>query len=215
MRLRACGILIDLDGTLVDSREAYREAARRAFKIINLEFNDEVAFEIPKSLEQGLPLDRYVPRDKAKRFLEVYLSAYYELTSSLAKPFPNVYKTLEQLSMKAKLALLTMRFVPAESVKAELEGFGIAKYFCCILTALNTSLPKPFPDGLLKCAELLSVNIGDCIVVGDSIADVRAGKNSGAKTVAVLSGLFTREELEREKPDLIINSIKELPSFLE
>ncbi|MBS7660314.1 HAD hydrolase-like protein [Candidatus Bathyarchaeota archaeon] len=47
------------------------------------------------------------------------------------------------------------------------------------------------------------------------MADVRAGKNSGAKTVAVLSGLFTREELEKENPDLILNSIKELPDFLE
>ncbi|MEM0253944.1 MAG: HAD family hydrolase [Candidatus Bathyarchaeia archaeon] len=215
MRLRAYGVLIDLDGTLVDSREAYREAAKRAFKTINLEFSEEAAFGIPKSLEQGLPLDRYMPRDKIKPFLDVYLSTYYELTGSLTKPFPNVYKTLEQLSMKAKLALLTMRFVSAESVRAELEKFGIAKYFCCILTALNTSLPKPFPDGLLRCAELLGVNIRDCIVVGDSIADVRAGKNSGAKTVAVLSGLFTREELEKENPDLILNSIKELPDFLE
>jgi phosphoglycolate phosphatase-like HAD superfamily hydrolase len=51
--------------------------------------------------------------------------------------------------------------------------------------------------------------------VGDSVADVRAGKNAGAKTIAVLSGIFTREELEKEKPDLIINDINELPSFLE
>lgn len=214
MRLKACGILIDLDGTIVDSREAYREAAKRAFKTINLEFNEEAVLGIPKSLEQGLPLDRYIPRDKIKHFLEIYLDTYYKLTGSLTKPFPNVYKTLEQLSKKAKLALLTMRFVPAESVRAELEKFGIAKYFCCILTALNTNLPKPFPDGILKCVELLGVNIRDCIVVGDSIADVRAGKNSGAKTAAVLSGLFTREELEKENPDLILNSIKELPDFV-
>ncbi|MBC7131401.1 HAD family hydrolase [Candidatus Bathyarchaeota archaeon] len=216
MRLKASGILIDLDGTLVDSRAAYIEAARRAFKTINLDgFDEKKALEIPKRLEQGIPLTEYMPETQVKQFLGVYLKAYYELTEKLTRPFPNVHDTLEKLSAKAKLALLTMRFVPAEKVKSELEKFGMAKYFCCILTALNTPLPKPFPEGLLKCAELLDVRIEECIVVGDSVADIKAGKRSGAKTIAVLSGLYSREELEREKPDLILRSINELPSFIE
>jgi phosphoglycolate phosphatase-like HAD superfamily hydrolase len=53
------------------------------------------------------------------------------------------------------------------------------------------------------------------VVVGDSVVDIRAGKNAGAKTVAVLSGIFSREELEKEKPDLILESVKELPDFIE
>jgi phosphoglycolate phosphatase len=55
----------------------------------------------------------------------------------------------------------------------------------------------------------------ECVVVGDSVADIKAGKNAGAKTVAVLSGIFSREELEREKPDLILESVNKLPDFLE
>jgi phosphoglycolate phosphatase-like HAD superfamily hydrolase len=51
--------------------------------------------------------------------------------------------------------------------------------------------------------------------VGDSVADVKAGKNAGAKTVAVLSGIFSHKELEREKPDLILENINQLPDFLE
>jgi phosphoglycolate phosphatase-like HAD superfamily hydrolase len=35
------------------------------------------------------------------------------------------------------------------------------------------------------------------------------------KTIAVLSGIFTKEELEKEKPDLILKSISELPDFLD
>ena len=55
----------------------------------------------------------------------------------------------------------------------------------------------------------------ECVVVGDSVADIKAGKTAGIKTVAVLSGIFSREELESEKPDLILKSVNKLPDFLE
>jgi phosphoglycolate phosphatase-like HAD superfamily hydrolase len=44
---------------------------------------------------------------------------------------------------------------------------------------------------------------------------VRAGKAAGAKTVAVLSGLFSRGELASEKPDLILKDVSLLPDFIE
>lgn len=216
MRLKASALLLDLDGTLVDSRAAYIEAARRAYAALQLGgFNEAWAIEIPKRLEQGAPLTDLVPAAEVERFLKAYLDAYYGLTSRLSKPFPKIAYTLEKLSARAKLALLTMRHVPAEKIKRELESFGVAKYFCCILTALNTPAPKPFPEGFIKCAELLGVHAEECLVVGDSVADIRAGKRVGAKTAAVLSGIYSREELAMEKPDLIIPSVNELPHHLE
>jgi len=128
---------------------------------------------------------------------------------------PKISDTLKKLSEKAKLALTTMRYVPKEKVIAELEKFGLAKYFQYIITALDTHDPKPSPEALTKCARQLGVQTHECLVVGDSVADIRAGKNAGAKTVAVLSGIFSREELQREKPDLILENVKELPDFLE
>jgi phosphoglycolate phosphatase-like HAD superfamily hydrolase len=100
-------------------------------------------------------------------------------------------------------------------VRAELEKHGLAKYFQHIITALDTNNPKPAPEALIKCAQQMAIPASDCIVVGDSVADIRAGKNAGIKTVAVLSGLFSREELEKEKPYLILKNVTELPSFLE
>jgi phosphoglycolate phosphatase-like HAD superfamily hydrolase len=75
--------------------------------------------------------------------------------------------------------------------------------------------PKPSPEALIKCAEHLDVKIRDCAVVGDSVIDIRAGKNAGARTVAVLSGIFSREELAREKPDLILQNVNELTIYVE
>jgi phosphoglycolate phosphatase-like HAD superfamily hydrolase len=96
-----------------------------------------------------------------------------------------------------------------------LEKIGIAKCFKLVVTALDACRPKPSPDGLIECARKLAINTCACIFVGDSIADIRAGKAARTKTVAVLSGLFSREELEKEKPDLILENVNKLPDFLD
>ena len=215
-KLKVKGILLDLDGTIVDSREAYLEAVKAAFTAIGQKtVNAKIATEIPRKLEQNLSINNIIKGADAQKFLDAYLNAYYKATAIKAKPIPRVSETLKKLSQKAKLALTTMRYVPKENVLNELENFGLAKYFQSVITALDTHFPKPSPEALMRCAEQLSVPISQCAVVGDSVADVRAGKTAGAKTVAVLSGIFTREELEREKPDLILKSINELPDFIE
>lgn len=216
MKLKVKGIIIDLDGTLTDSREAYLEALAKALETFGIKnFDPDLALEIPRRLEQNLPIEDLLPKINVEKFLKAYLEAYYRLAKDKAKLLPNAQKTLEKLSGKAKLALLTMRYVPCKNIEKWLEKVGLAKYFQCVVTALNTWFPKPSPRALVECAKRLGVEVGECAIVGDSVADVRAGKNAGAKTIAVLSGIFTREELEKEKPDLIINDINELPSFLE
>jgi len=215
-RLKVKGILLDLDGTIVDSKEAYLEALKTAFKMTGQRMvNAKMATEIPKRLEQNLPIKDLLKGINVQKFLEVYLNAYYQNTSTKTKPVPKVSDTLEKLSKKAKLALITMRYVPKENVIKELEKFGLAKYFRYVITALDTQNPKPSPEALIKCVKQLDVQMCECVVVGDSVADVKAGKNAGAKTVAVLSGIFSREELESEKPDLILESVNKLPDFLE
>jgi HAD superfamily hydrolase (TIGR01509 family) len=215
-KLKVKGIILDLDGTIVDSREAYVEAVKTAFAAIGQEKVDiRIATEIPRRLEQNLSINNIIKGIDMQKFLDAYLNSYYRVTAIKTKPTPNVSETLKKLSQKAKLALTTMRYVPREKVIKELEKFGLAKYFQIVVTALDTRHPKPSPEALIKCAKQLGIKISECAVVGDSIMDVRAGRNVGAKTVAVLSGIFTRGELEKEKPDFILKNINELPDFLE
>jgi len=215
-KLKVKGLLLDLDGTIVDSREAYLEAAKTAFaKMGRKKVDEKTVTEIPRRLEQGLTIHDLVKGFNIKKFLEAYLNAYYQSTATKTKPLPNVSETLAELSERMKLALVTMRYVPKRYVIDELENFGLAKYFKYVMTALNTPFPKPSPESLKKCARQISLKTHDCAVVGDSVTDMRAGKAAGAKTIAVLSGIFTRKELEREKPDLILESVNQLPDFLE
>lgn len=209
-------ILLDLDGTIVDSKEAYIEAFKRTWAKMQLDnFDSKLAFEIPRKLEQNIPINDIVQVDDVEGFLEIYREEYYHVTAEKTKLIPKIAETLEKLSKKARLALITMRFVPRKRIMLELEKFGIANYFEYVVTALDTHTPKPSPEALIKCANQMNVQTCDCLIVGDSVADVKAGKRAEIVTVAVLSGIFSREELEAEKPDLILESVDQLPDFLE
>jgi HAD superfamily hydrolase (TIGR01509 family) len=215
VKFKAKGIFFDLDGTIVDSRDAYVEAATTAFKAIGQKPPQaKAALEIPRRLEQNQPINDIVKADTHK-FLAIYLRTYYAITAEKTKPTPDIATALETLSKKAKLALITMRSVPKDAITAELEHFGIAKHFTHVVTALDTHKPKPSPEALIKTVKALDVQMCDCIIVGDSVNDIRAGKAAGAKTIAVLSGLFTRQELANENPDLILENATKLPQFIE
>jgi HAD superfamily hydrolase (TIGR01509 family) len=214
-KLKPEGIFFDLVGTIVDSREAYYEAARIAFQTMGQEMPEkELVLEIPRKLERKQSINDVI-KGESHKFLSVYLDAYYSITTEKTKLLPNVSTTLETLSTKAKLALVTMRAFPKENIMKELEAFEIAKYFTYVVTALDTHKPKPSPEALMKCVKALNVQISDCVIAGDSISDIRAGKAAGIKTVAVLSGLFSRRELAQENPDLIIKDVTVLPKFIE
>jgi HAD superfamily hydrolase (TIGR01509 family) len=212
---KAKGIFLDYDGTIVDSTQTYIEAAKIAFKVIGKKSpQNKTALEIPRRIEQGLTLPN-LTECESKKFLSTYLEAYYSLAETKTKLMPNVSATLEALAAKSKLALITMRHVPNQVLLKELDYFGIAKYFSHVVTALDTSKPKPSPEALIQCVKTLDLEMCDCLMAGDSVNDVRAGKAAGARTVALLSGLFLHAELARECPDLILPDVNVLPEFIE
>ncbi len=213
-KLHVKGIMFDLDGTILDTKPAYLEAARIAFKATGQQAPEDVAaLEIPKRMEQKQPLSDLLKVD-TKAFVEVYLKTFYSISAQKTKPFPNIAITLQTLSQRAKLAVITMRFVPCSAVFSELRQFQLDHYFAHILTALDTHKPKPSPEALIKAVAAMDVQMCDCVIVGDSVVDVEAGKAAGAKTVSVLTGLYSREELSKAKPDYILNNLSELPYLL-
>jgi HAD superfamily hydrolase (TIGR01509 family) len=215
-RFRVKGILLDLDGTIVDSRIAYLEAVKTAFEEMGQKTVDiNVVTEIPKRIEQNLPIDDLLKGIDTKKFLHMYLKAYYQATAEKTKPMPNISETLRKLAEKAKLGLITMRHIPKREVIEELRKFGLADYFQVVVTALDVQHPKPSLEGLVQCTEKLGVQTCECMVVGDSVVDIRLGKKAGTITVAVLSGIFSSEELKNEKPDLILENVNKLADFLK
>jgi len=219
-RIRVKALLIDLDGTIVNVIEPCIEAAREATSAPRFRHIDiKIGLEICKQLQSDLPLDdvfvKFGVDDKArKEFLQAFFNAWYTNTPIKTTLLPGVGATLQKLSKHFQLALITRRNMPKEPVIRELKRLGLTQYFKFILTSQDVEEPKPSPQAFVKAANHLAVSIRDCAVVGDSVVDIQAGKSAGAKTIAVASGLFGREELKKLKPDLIIKDINSLPNFL-
>jgi len=220
-RLKIKALLIDLDGTIVDITDPCLEAAKEAASKLQLRNIDiKIGLEIAKKLQSNLSSDEVfakfgIDKGVGKEFLQAFLNAWYTIAPKKTTPLPKVHTTLQKLSKHFKIALITRRNMPKEPIMLELERLGLTRFFKFIVTSQDVDEPKPSPQAFVKAANLLGVSIHDCAVVGDAIVDIQAGKSAGAKTIAVLSGLFSGEELEKQKPDLIIRDISSLPNFLQ
>lgn len=224
MRVKA--LLIDFDGVLVDSTIAYMKATQVALKRFNLpglieEEVKEIALEIARRLDLGYARSEILEGmisltpDRMTEFMNVWLMAWNEACLWEAKPFTGVQDVLAELSNRFPLALVTLRFLKKNLIEDQLKRLRLKKFFEAIITTLDVKKPKPDPDSFLEGAKRLNVAIADCVVIGDSVLDIRAGKEAGAKTIAVLTGIFEEDSLKAERPDLILQRITEIPPHLK
>jgi beta-phosphoglucomutase-like phosphatase (HAD superfamily) len=102
-----------------------------------------------------------------------------------------------------------------EVIDKLLDEKGIRKYFNVVVTADEVSRPKPDPEAFLTCAIYLKCLPEKCIVVEDSIFGVQAAKQAGMRCIAIPTGAYSKEELESENPDLVVNSIEERETILD
>lgn len=220
-KISAKALFIDLDGTLVNPTEALLEAATAGFIAIGAtEYDATIGIEIAKRMEQNRPVhDLFDPEQRKprviKKFLHAYIDAYYVSTIDKATPIPHVYETLQALSQIMPLALVTLRSIPKKQITKELAKLRLLPFFQTVITTMDVKNPKPHPEAIIKAATQLGISSNHAAIVGDSIVDIQAGKAAGAKTIAVLTGLYTRQELEKEDPDLIIPDISHLPRHLQ
>ena len=68
---------------------------------------------------------------------------------------------------------------------------------------------KPDPEIFLKTAKQLKTKPQACIVFEDSIFGVKAAKSAGMGCVAVTTGVYSKQELEKAKPDLAVTSLED------
>ena len=220
-KLRAKALLIDLDGTIVESSEAFEEAAKTAFSAVeHKQISENTGVELTRLLQRNLSLNDFFEKNHVDetlraKFLAEFLQSFYNIAPDKTKLLPSVDKTLRVLSKDFRLALITRRNVPETVIRKELKRLHVDSYFMTIVTAYEVREPTPSPDAIIRAAEELLVPVQSCIVISDSGVDIQAGKSAGTRTVAVLSGLFSEEELRKENPDLIVENIDHLLEHLQ
>jgi len=148
---------------------------------------------------------------RVQECLELYLDHYTRHNGELTRLYAGVPETLARLAGR-KLAVLSNKL--QRLTRQTLEAIGIARFFAAIRGGGEDLPLKPAPDQLLALAADLGVNPCRSLMVGDKIADIKAGREAGAFTAAVTYGYGDLEALKAASPDFLLQRFAQLPSLL-
>ena len=212
-------VIFDWDGTLGDTRQAIVASFQKTLSEINISVSNEyierrIGIGAAETFRDILRSAKTPFDEKTiQRLVERKSECEIELTDEV-KIFPGATELLDALRGKIKMGLASMN--NCSVISHLLKAKDLEKYFDAVLSAESVSHSKPDPEIFLKAAALLAAKPERCVVVEDSIFGVKAAKSANMSCVAVLTGVYSRLELEQEKPDLIVRTLKDkrIASFI-
>ena len=214
--LRIQALCFDVDGTLSDTDDLYKEKVRRFFPQFLFGDPDHAArrfvmwAEAPGNALLGFA-DTLGIDDEMVAIID-WMSRHRHHSAKKFLLVPGVDKMLAQLKGRYPMSVVSAR--DEKGTMRFLEQFDLVKYFDAIVTGLSAEHTKPYPDPILFAAKKMGVKPEGCLMIGDTTVDMRAGKSAGAQTVGVLCGFGETEELLRFGANLILESTSDLTSEL-
>jgi phosphoglycolate phosphatase-like HAD superfamily hydrolase len=212
-------LLFDIDGTLILSGGAGARALERAFFALHAVRDGMQGIRFAGRTDPAIVLDVFqerLNRDPAPHEVDALFAAYIPLLeeevarSERYAVMPGVADLLGLLQNRRDVAvgLVTGNIEPAARIKlarAGLDrhfrfgGYGSDAHDRTELTRL----------AIARGRAIAGNSGGRVLVIGDTIADVRAGREAGALTIAVATGGTPRETLAAESPDLLLNDLSD------
>jgi HAD superfamily hydrolase (TIGR01509 family) len=214
-------ILFDLDGTLLDTDELVIEyVAERLRKVPLLRhlYNSErLARRIMAGSERPLALiqrwlDLLGVDGQAISWGKWLGMMNDQLDASRYLPVDGVIDLIRRISRHYDLAIVTSR--NRADVDQFMADFHLNQCFRAVVAWDDVRRHKPSPDPIRCAAKRLGRTPEQCILVGDTPLDVRAGQRAGALTVGVLCGFGERPQMEQQDPDLILDTTSGLIDYL-
>lgn len=199
------GILLDLDGTLLDTLQDLADSTNHALRCFG--YPERTVEEIRRFVGNGAQrLIRLAVPEGAdpQPVLEAFRGHYQTHCRVKTAPYPGIMEALAVLKDEFPLAIVSNK--PDSAVKALCDDYFPGIY----ARGESTDCPrKPAPDMVRKAME--AIGVGDCIYVGDSEVDVLTARNAGACCLSVLWGFRTKEELLTAGAERFCEETKDLP----
>ena len=200
--------LFDLDGTLIDSLHIYYIAVSHVLSSFGVSYTYEEMFKFAGYSGEEIYThflkkhDKYDPSDKAK-LMEMFENKFYDELETVSFPKESVCTMFAIMCMGYKIAICTgasRRFVDIIVPKVVIDNVH------SLVTCDDVKIGKPHPETFLRAADEVGVHPSNCIVVGDSINDLKGAERAGMRFVLVRNKYNTdiNEGYVRE-----INSIEE------
>jgi phosphoglycolate phosphatase len=217
--LAPSAIAFDLDGTLIDSRgdivAAVNHALLGAGRValpgaVIVRYIGDGARALCARAGQ-LPEASDEVTDLVDRFVAYYLEHPVDFTRWM----PGAQEALETLAEEMPdLVLGICSNKPRPVTEAVLAALGIRTRFRAIVAGGDLPEKKPAPGPLLHLAKALRVPPESVVMVGDGPQDVECAHNAGVRSVAIDSGFGSRERLVAARPDVLLQSLSELPEVI-
>ena len=214
-------VMIDLDGTLIDSVPDLAAAANRMLADLGRAVWDEAHYRawigngVPRFVKRALTGEMQAEPDAKlyEQALALFRRHYGAAVSDLSRPYPGVVEALERLKAQGfSLACITNK---AEAFTLPLlKNLDLYKYFKLVLSGDSLPKQKPDPLPLRHACEHFGIDSSHGVLVGDSSNDVQAARAAGMPVICVTYGYNHGHDIRQSLPDAVVDSLTDVPPYL-
>lgn len=207
-------IIFDMDGTLTQTNQLIFDSFNHiAERYQGKRFSDSEITAMFGPPEEGALLG-IAGKSRIEAALAEYLKYYRENHARLAKVYPGIRELLEFVrSRDRKIALFTGKGTSTTTIT--LQEFGLTGYFDCVVTGNDVVRHKPSGEGIMKILDRFGLQPREALMVGDSVADLRASREAQVPIAAVLWDSYAKDRLVAMSPDYQFNDIPTFHSWLK
>ena len=208
--------IVDLDGTIIDSKVDIANSVNYTLKYLHLPVLENRL--IYSYVGNGvLPLLEKVishsnKKDNLEDLLKIFRKHYEEHLLDTTLLYSGVMEILEHFS-RANMGLISNK--PERYVKKILAGLDVSRFFPVVLGGDSLKTKKPDPEGINMIIDRFGADPRKTMIVGDGGVDIETGKKAGINTCGVSYGLRDRGELVEAGADIIIDDIRELKNHIK
>ncbi|WP_127585782.1 HAD family hydrolase [Paenibacillus koleovorans] len=207
-------ILFDFDGTVADTLPVCFHALREVFREfdgLNLS-NEEIVARFGPTEPDIIRL-HLTDKERAEQGVERFLRLYDEHHPALVPPSQPVLDMVHALKRQSlRLGIVTGK--GAESLRISLRHLQLDGLFDVEISGDDVRQPKPHPEGVLLAMERLGSTPEETMFLGDSIADVCAGKAAGVLTAAVRWFEHVQTQHFEVEPDLLFTAPEQVTRYI-
>ena len=193
---RIAALLLDLDGTLLDTAPDMGGALNRLLIEHDREPLDPVAIRPVVSHGAARLVRLGFPTAEGEAFESLrlrFLNLYAANLAHGTRPFPGFMEVLEALErMAIPWGIVTNK--PGWLTDPLLAALDLDARPACVVSGDTVAERKPHPLPLLHAAALLKVTPEDCLYVGDAERDIQAGRAAGMRTLVAAYGYLGEED---------------------
>jgi phosphoglycolate phosphatase len=214
-------VLIDLDGTLVDTVPDLAYATDVMMQRLGLPERGEPAVRawigngVERLVKRALlgAVDGEPDAELYARAYPIFLEVYQANVCTYSRLFPGVAEGIAYLK-KLGVPLGCVTNKPAQFTEPLLRQLGLYDSFGIVVSGDTLTEKKPHPAPLLHAAAHFDVPPSECLLIGDSINDVQAARAAGFAVLCVTYGYNHGQDIREARPDAVVDSLAALAQIL-